>query len=153
MELCGELQLPDLAATEAAAARMAPLLRPGDVLFLQGGLGSGKTTFARALLRAMGVTDEAPSPSFNLVLTYQTPSGPVWHFDLYRLEAPEEAVELGLEDALADAIVLIEWPDRLGPFAPSERLELTFALETEASARRLAWCALGARAAALAGAL
>lgn len=153
MELRGELRLPDLAATEAAAARLAPLLRPGDVLFLQGDLGSGKTTCARAVLRALGVAEEAPSTTFNLVLTYETARGPVWHFDLYRLEAPEEAIELGFEDALDQAIVLIEWPERLGPLAPPERLELTLAPEADPGARRLVWRALGARAAELAGAL
>lgn len=153
MEVCGELALPDLAATEAAAARLAPRLRPGDVLFLEGGLGAGKTAFARGVLRALGVVEEAPSPTFNLVLTYDAPAGTLWHFDLYRLNAPEEAYELGVEDALAEGIVLIEWPDRLGSLAPAERLEIELAPGRRKGARRLRWRAHGSRAAALGRAL
>lgn len=149
MEACGELALPDLAATEAAAGRLAPHLRPGDVLFLEGGLGAGKTAFARGVLRALGVAEETPSPTFNLVLTYDTPRGTLWHFDLYRLAAPEEAYELGVEDALAEGIVLIEWPERLGPLAPAERLEIELAPGARTGSRRLYWRARGARAAAL----
>jgi tRNA threonylcarbamoyladenosine biosynthesis protein TsaE len=153
MDAGGEASLPDLAATAAAARRLAPLLRPGDVLFLQGGLGAGKTTFAREILRALGVAEEAPSPTFNLVLTYDASQGPVWHFDLYRTETPDEVLELGLEDALADAISMIEWPDRLGPLAPAERLELEFAPGAGEGARRLLWRAFGDRAAVLGAAL
>lgn len=147
MDAGGELSLPDLESTGAAARRLAPRLRPSDVVFLMGGLGAGKTAFARELLRAMGVEEEAPSPTFNLVLTYETRQGAVWHFDLYRLDAPEEALELGLEDALADAICLIEWPERLGPLAPTERLELELAPGADEGARRLLWRAFGRRAA------
>lgn len=143
------MSLPDLAATAAAARRLAPLLRPGDVVFLRGGLGAGKTAFAREILRALGVEEEAPSPTFNLVLTYETPQGSTWHFDLYRIEAPEEAFELGLEDALADSISLIEWPERLGSLAPAERLELELAPGADEGARRLIWRAFGGRAVAL----
>jgi tRNA threonylcarbamoyladenosine biosynthesis protein TsaE len=149
MDAGGELSLPDLGATATAARRLAPLLRPGDVLFLQGGLGAGKTTFAREVLHALGVAEEAPSPTFNLVLTYDSPQGPVWHFDLYRIETPDEAFELGLEDALAEAISMVEWPERLGPLAPAERLELEFASGAGEGARRLLWRAFGRRAAML----
>ena len=149
MDAGGELILSDMAATAAAARRLAPLLQPGDVVLLRGGLGAGKTAFARALLRAMGVRDEVPSPTFNLVLTYETSQGPVWHCDLYRLAGPEEAAELGLEDAAAEAICLIEWPERLGPLTPPERLELTLAPGADEGARRLIWRAFGARAAGL----
>src|SRR5690606_34380861 len=120
---------------------------------LQGGLGAGKTTFAREILRALGVAEEAPSPTFNLVLTYDAPQGEVWHFDLYRTEAPEEAFELGLEEALASAVSMIEWPERLGPLAPAERLELEFLPGSDEGARRLLWRAFGGRAAALGRAL
>src|SRR5690606_26715067 len=123
------------------------------VLCLRGGLGAGKTAFARGILRALGVAEEVPSPTFNLVLTYDTPHGPLWHFDLYRIETPEEAAELGLEEALSEAIVLIEWPERLGEFVPAERLELEFVVGGEADARQLRWRAFGARAAELAAAL
>ena len=149
MEACGELALADLAATEAAAARLAPHLRPGDVVFLAGGLGAGKTAFARGVLRALGIAEEAPSPTFNLVLTYDAPVGTIWHFDLYRLAAPEEIHELGVEDALAEGVALIEWPDRLGPLAPAERLEIELTPGRRGGARRLRWRAHGGRAATL----
>lgn len=123
-----DLALADLAATGRLAAALAPLLKLGDVVCLRGDLGSGKTTFARYLLRALGVDDEVASPTFNLVLTYDTAAGPLWHFDLYRLEAPEEAYELGIEDALADAIVVIEWPERLGSLLPAERVDVELAI-------------------------
>lgn len=137
------LALPDQAATAALAARLAPLVVPGDVLALEGPLGVGKTTFARALLdalaRAQGQEpEEVPSPTFTLVQTYERVPAPVWHLDLYRLEKPEEAYELGLEEALGAAILLIEWPERLGPLLPEERLELIFDFAEEEGARRLA---------------
>ncbi len=116
--------LRDAAATAAAATVLAKLSRPGDIFCLHGGLGAGKTTFARGFLRALAVEEEIPSPTFNLVLTYDTARGAVWHFDLYRLNAPDEVIELGMEDAFADGICLIEWPDRLGPWLPENRIEI-----------------------------
>lgn len=125
MSVIRSLSLPDEAATAALAAAFAPLLRRGDILLLDGPLGAGKTSFARALIRAMvGGMAEVPSPSFNLVLTYDMPAGALWHFDLYRVANPRELDELGMEDAFADGISLIEWPDRLGPEAPSHALTL-----------------------------
>jgi len=150
----GSLELAGLAATAGAAARLARALRPGDAVLLSGGLGAGKTAFARGILRALGVAGEVPSPSFNLVLTYETAAGPLWHVDLYRVADAGELVELGLEDALAEAICLIEWPDRLGGLVPPERLELELSpLPGADDARRLAWRGAGARGRALATAL
>lgn len=118
--------LPDEAATAALAQLLAPLLRQGDVLALQGDLGAGKTTFARALINALeGPVEEVPSPTFTLVQTYQRGELEIWHFDLYRLEDPEEAWELGIEEAFSEGVSLIEWPDRLGSALPPERLELS----------------------------
>ena len=117
--------LPDLAATEALASRLARRLGPGDAVLLEGPLGAGKSAFARALIRAAAEDSslEVPSPSFTLVQSYDTKLGPVHHFDLWRLDGPAALAELGFEDALAD-IVLVEWPDRLGRFRPADALIL-----------------------------
>jgi len=133
------LELPDEAATRALAADLAQRARRGDVIGLSGPLGSGKTTFARAFIAARIGVDEVPSPTFTLVEVYESLTGPaLWHFDLYRLEKPEDAYELGLEDAFADGISLIEWPERLGGLMPREHLGVTLlpgARETERLAR------------------
>lgn len=120
------VELPDEAATAALAALLAGRARQGDVIGLQGPLGSGKTTFARAFIRAYGGgEEEVPSPTFTLVEIYAfAGKPPVWHFDLYRLDAPEEAWELGIEEAWAEGISLIEWPERLGRLLPAEHLLL-----------------------------
>ncbi len=126
-----EHDMQDLPATEALGRRLAALARPGDVIALEGALGAGKTSLARAFIRALiaqgGAPDneEIPSPTFTLVQVYDREPAPVWHFDLYRLERPEEVYELGFEEALADAISLIEWPGRLGALLPDERLEVS----------------------------
>jgi tRNA threonylcarbamoyladenosine biosynthesis protein TsaE len=123
--------LPDEAATERLGAALARRLRPRDVVALQGGLGVGKTTLARAILRAAS-GDPAlivPSPTFTLVEIYDTPAGVFWHFDLYRLEEPEQVFELGWEEARADGTALVEWAERLGALLPRERLTVTLAME------------------------
>lgn len=132
------LMLPSEAATEALARRLAPRLRAGDVVGLQGELGAGKTTFARALIRRLAGADvEVPSPTFNLALTYELDHVTLWHFDLYRLEQPEEAFELGIEEAFADGISLIEWPERLGRLLPDDGLTVTLASGDRETARRI----------------
>ncbi len=105
------------------AARLAAVVRPGDTIALSGDLGAGKTTFARGLLRGLGWTGEVPSPSFTLVQTYPT-EPPLWHVDLYRLESAGEADALGLDDAWDTAVVVIEWPERLGERLPADALRL-----------------------------
>lgn len=141
--------LPDEAATAALARRLAPALRAGDVLALRGDLGAGKTAFARALVRALAGDDEAevPSPTFTLVQTYDAPAAPVWHFDLYRLSGPDEVEELGW-DEVGQGIAVVEWPDRLGPLLPRDRLELTMAFDSsgggEPEARRADLAGFGA---------
>jgi len=130
------LALADPDATARLAAALAPLLRPGDVLALRGELGTGKTTLARALIRALTDSDEdVPSPTFTLVQTYAAPAFEVWHFDLYRLEKPEDAFELGIEDAMAEAVTLIEWPERLGSWLPARRLDIRLAYGDGETAR------------------
>jgi tRNA threonylcarbamoyladenosine biosynthesis protein TsaE len=120
------IELPDEAATCALAADLARHTRQGDVIGLCGPLGSGKTTFARAFIGAGIGVGEVPSPTFTLVEVYQSLTGPaVWHFDLYRLEKPEDAYELGIEDAFAQGISLIEWPERLGALLPTGHLGVT----------------------------
>jgi len=123
--------LPDEAATERLGAALAQHLHPRDVVALQGGLGAGKTTLARAILRA--ASGDAglivPSPTFTLAEVYDTRRGVFWHFDLYRLEAPEQVFELGWEEARAEGISLVEWAERLGPLLPRERLTVTLAIE------------------------
>ena len=118
------LDLPDEAATAALAARIAAVAAPGDVIALSGELGAGKTSFARAFIRARGGAGAVPSPTFILAQLYELPSGPVWHFDFYRLKRPEEAWELGLEDAFADGVSLIEWPERAAAVLPADRLDI-----------------------------
>jgi len=123
------VDLPDLAATEALAAAVAALARPGDAILLEGPFGAGKTAFARAFLRAASgdAALEVPSPSFTLVQSYDTRLGPVHHFDLWRLDGPQAVVELGWEEARAD-IVLAEWPDRLSALRPAEALSVRLSL-------------------------
>jgi tRNA threonylcarbamoyladenosine biosynthesis protein TsaE len=126
------LFLADEAATAALAGRIAPFLRASDTILLEGDIGAGKTTFARALIRArLGREEDVPSPTFTLVQTYEDPEAEIWHCDLYRLTSPDEILELGLDAAFDGGICLIEWPDRLGSAIPSGALRLTLSLEGE----------------------
>ena len=104
--------LSDETATAALGARIAQGLELGDAILLKGDLGAGKTTLARAILRALGVEGHVPSPTFTLVQAYQAEGLPVFHYDLYRIESPRELAELGIDDALDDGAVLVEWPER-----------------------------------------
>lgn len=123
------LRLADADATTRLAAGIAPLLHPGDVILLNGPIGAGKTHFARSLIQtrlaAAGRMEDVPSPTFTLIQTYEADGTEIWHADLFRLTDPDEAAELGLEEAFTEAICLIEWPDRLGGLRPAQALELT----------------------------
>ncbi len=113
-------------ATEAFARALAPRLDAGDVIELEGGIGAGKTHFARALILArLAAPEDIPSPTFTLVQTYDSADGiEIWHADLYRLSHPDEAIELGFDEAFENAICLIEWPDRLADLRPTSALRL-----------------------------
>lgn len=126
--------LPDLAATTALGAAIAGQLSRGDAVLLQGDLGSGKTTLARAILAALGVDETVPSPTFTLVQTYETPRFPVSHYDLYRLKRPSELDELGLDEALDDGAALIEWPERAEDRLPPDALSVHLLADRERQA-------------------
>ena len=134
------LALPDLDATRAFAAVIAGTARVGDAIGLAGVLGAGKTTFARAFVNARAAAIgaapvEVPSPTFTLVQPYDIGGTAIHHFDLFRLDAPEDALELGIEDAFATGIALVEWPDRLGPLLPADALLVTLLQGAGADAR------------------
>lgn len=110
-------ELPDLAAVEAFGHAIAARMRDGDVIALTGDLGAGKTTLARAILHAAGHEGEVPSPTFTIVETYDTLDPPLVHADFYRLESRDELLEIGLDDYREGAVLIAEWPDRVGGFA------------------------------------
>lgn len=121
------LRISDEPEMVQIAARVGAVLKAGDVLLLEGPVGAGKSFFARALIQSLQLhPEDVPSPTFTLVQTYDTEAGEIWHADLYRLSSPDEAAELGLIDALDDAVCLIEWPDRLGPLTPDHAVTLLF---------------------------
>jgi tRNA threonylcarbamoyl adenosine modification protein YjeE len=129
--------LPNPAATEGLGGRIATHLRDGDLVALFGDLGVGKTTLSRGILRGLGYEGPAPSPTFTLVQHYVTDGLSVAHFDLYRLASREEIFELGLDEALHEGVVLIEWPEILGDTLPNERLEVHLADADEGRMARL----------------
>lgn len=113
--------------TAHLARTLATSAQAGDIFTLKGTLGMGKSVFARNFIQELaGAEIEVPSPTFTLVQTYETPKAPIWHFDLYRIEEPEEIYEIGWEEAVGQAILLIEWPERLGNILPNERTEIEF---------------------------
>jgi tRNA threonylcarbamoyladenosine biosynthesis protein TsaE len=148
--LIATLTLADPAATERLARAVAPHLGAGDLLGLTGGLGAGKSCFARALigarLAALGRREEIPSPSYTLVQTYDLGTVELWHADLYRLGADGEIAELGLDEAFGTAICLVEWAERLGPLAPVRSLSLALDfVPGQETARRATLTARGPR--------
>ncbi|WP_066806168.1 tRNA (adenosine(37)-N6)-threonylcarbamoyltransferase complex ATPase subunit type 1 TsaE [Sphingomonas asaccharolytica] len=124
------MQLVDAAASEEFGALLAATVRPGDVITLAGPLGAGKTSIARGLLAALGLEEDAPSPTFAIVQPYAPPETrlPVMHVDLYRIEHVDELDELGLDEAPEESVLLIEWPERApGRWPDALALTLDFA--------------------------
>ncbi len=113
--------------TARFAVQCAEAAEYGDIFTLKGPLGAGKSVFCRAFIHHLSGNDiDVPSPTFTLVQTYETDKAPIWHFDLYRIEDPEEIYEIGWEEALSEGILLIEWPERLGHLLPPKRKEIIF---------------------------
>ena len=130
--------LADEAATARLGAAIAAKLQRGEAVCLSGPLGAGKSTLARALVRALTTPDEeVPSPTFTLVQFYEGARLNVAHFDLYRLSNPDEAYEIGLDEALDEGAAVIEWPERLEGHLPHDRLDVEIALGKDASDRRV----------------
>jgi len=122
-----KIELAGLKDTLDLARRLARLAETGDVIALSGDLGAGKTEFARAFIRHLtDPEEEVPSPTFTLVQTYEGKSGEIWHMDLYRINTPEEVLELGIEEVIADVITIVEWPEKMGQYLPRGRLDIIF---------------------------
>jgi hypothetical protein len=122
------IAVADLREMEQLGSQIASGLQPGDCVALEGDLGSGKTTLARAILRSLGVSEAVPSPTFTLVQTYETESLPVRHYDFYRIGDEREIEELGFDEALAVGAALVEWPERAGERLPGDMLRVGLAI-------------------------
>lgn len=118
-------------------ARLGRALKSGDIVALIGGLGAGKTTLARGLVQSVLPHETVPSPTYTLVQTYDVPGFTLWHCDLYRLEHPDEAYELGLVDAMGEDVCLLEWPDRLGNLLPDDALKIEITFDDAGDGRRV----------------
>lgn len=136
--------LADEAATVRLGQAIARALKPGEAVCLSGPLGAGKSTLARALVRALTAPDEdVPSPTFTLVQFYEGAHLKIAHFDLYRLTDPDEAYEIGLDEALDDGAAVIEWPERLADGLPADRLDVEIILGESTEARQVRWIGYG----------
>lgn len=130
--------------TEACAQQIAQIARAGDVIALHGTLGMGKSVFCRAFIRALTTPDEeVPSPTFTLVQIYDTDAAELYHFDMYRLETPDDCLELGIEEAFSDGISLIEWPSKIGTYLPWNCLNIEIAPGDNPTARTITFSSQG----------
>ena len=137
-QAAGEIALADEAATSSLGAALAGALQVGEAICLTGALGAGKSTLARALIRALTTpAEDVPSPTFTLVQFYEGAGLKVAHFDLYRLTSAEEAYEIGLDEALDDGAALIEWPERLEGHLPPDRLDIEITIDGDGRRARL----------------
>lgn len=152
MSLSWRIAGADIARLDRIAAALALIVRPGDLIALEGDLGAGKTTFARAFIGRLrgGAMEEVPSPTFALVQTYATPRMAVTHIDGYRLGGARDVEELGLDEALADGLVLIEWPSRVADLLPADRFEIALDDQGEDDTRAVTLTGHGAAAPRLA---
>ena len=124
--------------TTRRAVQLGKALEPGDTILLSGGVGAGKTHFARSMIQSLlKASEDVPSPTFTLVQSYDTTKGPLWHADLYRLTSSMEVEELGLTEAFEDAICIVEWPDRLGRLQPETALHIELAVGADDDSRGL----------------
>lgn len=143
MRTSARLTLPDPDATAGLAEALAPLLRKGDTILLEGQIGAGKTHFARSLIQnrlsELGISEDVPSPTFTLVQTYLAGDLEIWHADLYRLSSPDEVLELGLEEAYSNAVTLIEWPDRLEGIHPEASCRVQFSAKDDQRTAVVTW--------------
>jgi tRNA threonylcarbamoyladenosine biosynthesis protein TsaE len=145
LPLPAAVDLPDEAATQALGRAVAAALRPGQAVALSGPLGAGKSTLARALVRALTTPEEdVPSPTFTLVQFYEGARLNVAHFDLYRLASPDEAYEIGLDEALDEGAAVIEWPERLAGRLPRDRLDIVITLAKDGEGRQARLTPVGA---------
>ncbi|WP_319825173.1 tRNA (adenosine(37)-N6)-threonylcarbamoyltransferase complex ATPase subunit type 1 TsaE [Thalassovita sp.] len=127
-----ETRFSNPAETTAFAVALGQRLHAGDVILLEGDIGAGKTHFARGMIQSLlSEPEDVPSPTFTLVQVYDGPECEIWHADLYRLTDPNEAIELGLEEAFQSAICLVEWPERLATLVPADALTLSFAVQPD----------------------
>ncbi len=120
-----EIVCPTENDTKLLAEKLANISQKTDIFALYGTLGAGKSTFSRYFIQHLSFVSDVPSPTFTLLQTYETPNFDIYHYDMYRLKSPDEAYELGIEDAFYDGVCLIEWPEKIAPILPKDIWKIT----------------------------